>query len=355
MINFSLKPQTFGLDISDFSLKIAALKKNKKGGLKLASFGNFVVPSGIVEKGEIKDEKRLSEIIKNALSQIKGEKIKTKCVIASLPEEKSFLDRFRLPLMKQKETEEAVKFEIENYIPFPLEKVYFDFEKIQSNNENYQEILIAALPKNIAESYSRVLKGAGLRPLALEPECLSISRALLKKNKLINPVLIIDLGKTRTSFIFFSEKNIKLVSTIPFSSQQLTKALSKEMNISMDEAEKIKCEYGLTGKEEVSKILIPLFINLAKKIEGILEYYNFHQSENLHPTKPLKKILLCGGGANLKGIEDFLNGQFKMKVILGNPWNNIFKIPLEQTPEISLEESLGYASALGLALRGILI
>jgi type IV pilus assembly protein PilM len=351
---FSFKPQAFGLDISDFSLKIAALKKNKKGDLKLTSFGTTVIPFGIIEKGEIKDEEKLSEIIKKTLKQIKGEKIRTKYVIASLPEEKSFLNRIRLPIMEQKEIEGAIRFEIENYIPFSLEKVYFDFEKIQSDNKNYQEILIGALPKDIAESYSRVFKKAGLQPLALEPECLSISRALIKKNKIIDSILIIDMGKTRTTFIFFFKNNIKLVSTVPFSSQELTKALSEEMKISLDEAEKIKCEEGLTGKEEISKILISLLIDFVKKTEELLEYYNFHQDENSHAIKPAEKILLCGGGANIKGIEDFLNAQFKIKVILGNPWNNILKTPLEQIPEISLEESLGYASALGLALRGIL-
>lgn len=353
MTNFSFNPQGFGLDISDFSLKIAALEK-ERGDLKLASFGSAAIASGIIEKGEIKDEEKLSEIIKNALSQIKGKKIRTKYVLASLPEEKSFLDRVRLPLMEQKEIEAAIRFEIENYIPFPLEKVYFDFEKIQPNHKNYQEVLIAAIPKNIAESYSRVLEKAGLCPLALEPECLSISRALIKKDETAEPVLMIDLGKTRTSFIFFSENNIKFTSTILFSFEQLTKVLSEKMEVSMDEAEKIKCEQGLMGKKEVSKILIPLLINFAKKTEGLLEYFNFHQNKNLRSAKPLEKILLCGGGANLKGIEDFLSAQLKIKIVLGNPWINILKTPLKQTPKISLEHSLGYTSSLGLALRGIL-
>jgi len=352
MATFSFNSQAFGLDISDFSLKIAMLEKDKND-LKLASFGRANIVSGIIEKGEIKNEERLSEIIKNTLGQIKGKKIRIKYVIASLPEEKSFLDRVRLPLMGQKEIKTAIRFEIENYIPFPLEKVYFDFDKIQQNYENYQEVLIAAIPKDISESYLRVLKKAGLQPLALEPECLSISRALIKKNEIISPVLIIDLGKTRTTFIFFSENNIKFTSTIPFSSGQLTSAISEKIKVSLEEAEKIKCEEGIIGKKEISEILIPLLNNFAKKTQGLLEYYNFHQNKNSHSTMSLEKILLCGKGANLKGLEDFLSVFFKTKVILGNPWINILKTPLKQTPEISFKESLGYASALGLALRGI--
>jgi len=65
MLEFlTLKPEAFGLDISDLSLKIVKLKKKGKF-FSLASFGEFPIKKGIIEKGEIKDQKALSDFCKS--------------------------------------------------------------------------------------------------------------------------------------------------------------------------------------------------------------------------------------------------------------------------------------------------
>ena len=50
--------------------------------------------------------------------------------------------------------------------------------------------------------------------------------------------------------------------------------------------------------------------------------------------------------------EEFLNENFDMPVVCGNPWVNILKSSLKEIPELSYEESLAYATVLGLASRG---
>ena len=123
MLEFlSLKPESFGLDISDLSLKIIKLKK-KRGTLSLASFGETTIPAGIIEGGEIKNEEVFARIIKEAINKVKGERLRAKYVIVSLPEEKAFLQVIQLPKMTEEELKKAVRFEAENYIPLPIEEV----------------------------------------------------------------------------------------------------------------------------------------------------------------------------------------------------------------------------------------
>lgn len=351
---FKLESQFFGLDISDLSLKIIKLKKDKKG-LKLNSFGETRIPSGIIEGGEIKDIENLTKIIKKGLKQVKGKRIRTKYVISSLPEEKSFLDILQIPIIKEEEVENAVKFEAENYIPLKLDDVYFDFEKIQpiSKQKKYQEILIAATPKHIVDPYFRALEQAGLKPIALEIESLAIVRSLIKKNISTGPLLIIDFGETRTSFIIFSGKSLRFTSTIPISSQVLTKNISKNLKISYEKAEELKKKEGLEGRKEISEAIIPPLTDLAEQIKTYLKYYRSHipKGQILTDKRKLERILLCGGGANLKGLIGFLSSTLKVKVELGNPWINILKETVKEVPELSFEKSLAYTSALGLALR----
>jgi len=351
---FKINLQSFGLDISDKFLRIIKLAR-KRDNLVLESFGKTKIPIGIVEKGEIKKPKKLAIIIKQALKEINGKKIKTKYVTLSLPEEKSFLDVLKIPILGKEETEETIKFEIENYIPLEIEQVYFDFEKIEmrNNQKKYQEILIAAAPKKIVDPYLETLKQAGLRPLALEIECLSTVRALIKKNAKLDPLLIIDIGENKTSFIIFSGRSLRFTSTIPISSQILTEAISKNLNIELDKAELLKSKEGLIGKRNVFDAMIPCLTDLTEQIKNHLAYYHSHNTEEKGPkgSKKLEKILICGSGANLKGLVNFLSSSLKIEVEIGNPWVNILKEELKEVPKLSFKRSLGYTTALGLALK----
>ncbi|MBZ9572719.1 type IV pilus assembly protein PilM [Patescibacteria group bacterium] len=350
------KPETFGLDISDLSLKMAKLEK-KKGGLKLASFGAWRIPSGIIKGGEVRDKKTLAEIIKKALREVQGRKIKLKSAICSLPEEKSFLDVIRLPQIEKEELRTTVGYEIENYIPLPIEQVYFDCEIIEPvfNHPKYIEVLIAATPKKIVDSYLEVLKMGGLKPRALEVECLAIGRALVKSGKTSKPLLIIDFGETRTTFIIFSGRSLRFTSTIPVSSQKLTESISKTLKVNLKKAEELKLKHGLEGEKKIFEAMIPPLTDLVEQIKTHLDYYHSHEKEDrlLHDRKEMEKILLCGGGSLLKGLVGFLASNLKIGVKLGNPWVNILTEPLKEVPELPFEKSLGYTTALGLALRGV--
>ncbi len=366
----TLKPEAFGLDFSDLSLKIAKLKK-KRRFLDLASWGETEIKPGIIEKGEIKNETALIEIIRNGLAGIKGEKIRSKYVVASLPENRAFFQVIQMPKMKKEELKTAVPFEAENYIPLPLEESYLDFQIIPSlrGHSDHFDILIGAIPKKIVDPYVSCLKKAGLIPLALEVESQPISRALIKNGLSPFPVFIIDFGKSRTSFIIFSGGSLRFTSSISISSQKLTRVIAREFKIDLEEAEKLKTEYGLEiikkGKsklseriaksKEIYRAVDPVLSDLSSQVKKYLRYYHTHadQEHFSQGKKNIEKIVLCGRGSNLKGFTNFLSNKFKVPVELGNPWINILPEPLKEVPELSFKESLGYVTALGLALRGI--
>jgi type IV pilus assembly protein PilM len=372
MLQFlSLKPEAFGMDISDLSLKIIKLKK-KGELLTLASFGESEIKPGIIKSGEIKDEEKLAEIIKEAIKKVKREKLKTKYVIASLPEEKAFLQVIQMPKMAEEDLKSAVVYEAENYIPLPIEQVYLDSQIVPPvyNHLDHFDVLIAALPKKIIDPYLSSLKKAGLQPLALEIESQAIARALIKDGLTNSPVLLIDFGATRTSFVVFSGYSLRFTSSISVSSQHFTDLIAKNLGVNLAEAERLKIKYGLeeeiksgiktekkVGKGKIFEALVPALVDLIQQIKRHLDYYQTHAAhEHLPPNgKGVSKILLCGGGANLKGLPELLTLELKIPVELGNPWINILPEPQTTVKELPFEESLKYTTALGLALRGIKI
>jgi len=354
----SLEEEAFGLDINDLSLKIVKLDKKGKGFV-LSSFREEKIPANVIEDGVIKDEATLAKIIQSACSTVKGKKIKTKYVIASLPEEKSFLQVIQMPEMSEEELKLAVPLEAENYIPLPISEVYLDYQVISQikNNFSHPEVLIVGMPKKIVDSYVSCFKKAGLMPLILEVESEAVVRALVKKETNSALLVLVDFGEDNTDFVVYSGNSIRFTCSIPVSSRLLTEAISDSMKISISEAEKLKIEHGLTGKkgsakaEKVAQIITPILEDLTSQIKKYLNFYRDHSSyEYLLPDKKTEKILLCGGGAELRGLVEFLSENLEIPVELGDPMVNLLS---KKSKGVINRNLISFTTAIGLALRPI--
>lgn len=356
--NVGARPSAFGLDISDFSIKIAQLeKKNKR--LKLKSFNRTNLPRNTVEGGEIKKEKQLIKSIRNSIDNVRGEPIKTPYAVCSLPEQCSFVKIIQLPKMKRDEIKEAVKWEAEANIPLSLEEVYLDWVIIPGEKDSeHLNILINAAPKELVDKYLQVLRAADIEPVVFEIESVATARSLIKKDDSFKPLLIIDLGSNRTSFIIFAENNLRFTSSISISNQQMISDVAKKLRVNKEEAQLLKFKTGLDKSKkqgEVFNALLPSLVKLVNQIKDYIVFYKDQSQEAKVPQENISKIVLCGGGANLEGLPQYLSGRLKIPVVLGNPWVNIFKTLPKELPGVSRKESLAYATALGLALRGIKI
>lgn len=344
----SLKPEAFGLDISDLCLRIAKLKKTRHG-LNLTSWREMAIPPGIIKEGEIVDEEKMIKALKELTAKVNGEKIKTKHVIVCLPERKAFLQVIKFPKMKPEELITAVPFEAENYIPLAIEDVYLDFQILPVSKGANLNVLIAAVPKEVIDPYVLCLGRAGLVPKALEVESQSIARALIRNQLSAFPLLIIDFGASTTSFIIFSGHSLRFTSSINVSSFQLTQALARSLKIELKQAEALKIKDGLNNKENV-KAISPLLKDLTKQSRKYIDYYRDHANGD---AGIIKKVLLCGKGSNLKGLPEFISAELKLPTELANPWINILPKRVKKVPKLPFQESLGYTTALGLALRDI--
>lgn len=290
MLQFlNLKPEIFGLDINDSTLRIAKLEK-KRSGFVLVSFNEVEIPQGIVEERIIKDEDTLAKIIRTAIKTVKGKKISTNYVVSSLPEEKSFSRVIQMPKMSEEELKSAVPFEAENYIPLTIDKVYLDFQVIATDkeNSNHSDLLIAATPKTIVDSYVSCFKKAELVPHTLEVESQAVVRALVKNEKSLQPLIFVDIGKTDTNFIIFSGKSVRFTCSLPVSSDQITLAISQGLNVGYNEAENLKIKYGLSKENdkasEIAKIINPILKELVLQIKKYINFYHDHVFHEYFPS-----------------------------------------------------------------------
>lgn len=353
----NLQPEIFSIDINDLSLRIVKLKKKHKHfGLVLAN--EVAMDPGIVQDGIVQDQEALARIIKNVCSTVKGKKLGTKYVIASLPEEKSFSQVIQMPKMSDEELAQSVPFEAENYIPLTIDKVYLDFQTIYPHqkkaNQDHLDLLINVMPKPIVDSYVWCLKKAGLIPCILEIESQAVIRSLLKKEEADMSLLFIDLGGSTTTFIIYSGNSVRFTSSVPISSVQLTQAIAA-LGITVEEAEGLKMKYGLDpeGDPNIAKAMGPILSDLAQQIKKYVTFYRDHVShEYVQTDGSIEKIILSGGGANLKQLPEFLGKELGIPVELGNPLTNISFNKKTDSMLIPENKIMSFTTALGLAIRG---
>lgn len=337
---FNLSSKVFGLDIGDLSFKIVLLEKKRKN-LKVICYGERAIPSGYFAGGEIKKEDEIAKIIKDF---VKKQKISTSYVVSVLPETKTFIKTLELSLSEKTSIVESIKKEIELYIPFKIEEIYFDW-KIVSQENNKIKVLVGVSSKNIVDSYLRVLKMAGLRPVSLEIESVAILDALIdKKETFLKPFAVLDLGATRSSLIIVDENLIQLTISLPHAGANLTQTIADDLKISFEEAQKIKKDFREDSKNEVVAKNIKIFFN--NLTQSLINHLKFYEENS---ERKIERIIICGGGANLPGLVPHFEQNLKIKTIKGNPWVNVFA---KESP-ISVSESLVYTTAIGLALRGL--
>lgn len=353
-----VEPTAFGLDFSDHSIKLIALEERSKG-LHLMSWGHASVPEGLVEKGEIRDEARVTAVLQAFLHDgVQGGRLPSRYVVLSLPEQHSFVRVLELPALGSAQLSEAVRWEAESNIPLPISEMELGWEEIASpaGREARAEVLVAATPKKIVASYLAVLKGAGLMPKILEVESMALSRSVVPGFESVEPVLIMDLGETDTSFVIFADAVVQFTSSVSISGADFTRAIAGELNISESEAEKLKASAGLdpgVEKGRVASVLKPLIDGLVAQIKAYLQFYREHAPPGHAHHTQINQVLMTGGGANMAGLAPYLSRRLSLSVELANPWVNVLPQPFKEVPAISYQESLAYATAIGLAIRGV--
>jgi len=255
--------------------------------------------------------------------------------------------------LSEEELPQAVRWEFEQHIPLALDQIYLDWQKINTEGEG-TKILVIASPRKLVDAYISVLKKGGLIPSAIEAESAAATRSLILEGDQ-SCFLVVDIGFVRTALIIHDHNTLQFTSSVEPFGQSFTNKLTEDLKVGLKEAESLKRTYGLSNErkgpaKKVHKSLLPLVLALSSEIKAALKFYRDHFPKG----QAAKKIILCGGGSKLKGLVPELKAILKDDVVLGNPWVNILAPKHKYLPEISRKDSLSYATAIGLALRGIL-
>ncbi len=340
-----LAMDSFAIDISDQSIKYGQLLATPFG-LQLGKFGKEKIPAGIVVLGKIEQEDKLINILK---------KIKDKehlsFIRVSLPEEQMYLFTLSLPKTNENDLRNMILLQMEEHIPLQAIDTIFDYEIVSSSDKNIL-VEVSAISGATLEGYLSVFEKAGLTPISFELEAQAIARAVISTLD-IDPVMIVDFGDTRTGVSIVHDGKVFFTTTLDMGGVNLTNMIAKNFSLSSEKAEEMKRSYGLDGISNIEDIF-PIILNgisvLRDELNKQYIYWKDHDNYGIKHEQ-ISRIILCGGDANLIGLSEYLESSMMIKVEHANTWINISNMSIS-VPDMSFEESLSYATVLGLALGG---
>lgn len=352
MFLFKRKPKSYlGVDIGASAVKLVELEK-EEGRPKLKNYGVFSLKEYLKQKwyqapSEFRKlpNEELAGVIKET---IKEAKIISQDVYLSLPVYSSFSTLIDFPTMSKKEIDAAIPFEAKKHVPVPISEVILDWSIVgQPTQQRGLQVLLIAVTKEIINDYKKIIQLAGLNLLALESEIFSLSRALVGNDR--STIILIDIGARSVSVSIVDDSYIRVIGNLEMGGLKLTKTISQQMNLSLEEAEKFKKtlsanqlinEQSSQLKGIIQLVLDTLIFEIKKIIDSYQSKYN----------RKVEKCILVGGGFQTSGFVEYLTNKLSLEVLVGNPFARVIYPPLLEPVLKELGPSL--AVAVGLAVRG---
>jgi type IV pilus assembly protein PilM len=330
-----------GLDIGSGAIKLTKLKKNR-GRIEL-------------EKARSVDLKDVDSIKQGIASLLKSEKLKSPKVAISLSGQSVFTRFVKLPKISEKKIEQVVKYEAQQQIPFPIEKVIWDYQLFTNHKTSEIEVCLAAVKKEIVDDIYNELSQLKIDIVLIQPSPIALYNMLKCNEDIKDNTIVLDIGEKVTNLFITKEKRV-WIRSIPIAGQEVTRAISAKMDITLDEAEELKKKEGITlvgatGDEEltprsdsISKAINPALTDLLKEISRSINYYK----SQFDKEATFQKVLLTGGSSNIRYIERYFENNLKIKT---EKPNLLKKITPNKFTKAALDETEGqWAVALGLGL-----
>ncbi len=334
-----------GLDIGSSSIKAVELKSTKQG-YELVSFGLEPLAQDTVVDGAIMD----APLVAAGISSIfERQKIKTKNVATSVSGHSVIVKRVAMPLMTEEELFDRIQAEASQHIPFDIADVNLSYQLLESM-DSQMDVLLVAVKKDKILNHTNVLAQAGKTPTVVDIDAFALQNCF-EVNYDPDPgqtVALMNIGA--------SVMNINIVRggvplfprDVSVGGNQYTDALQKELDLSFEDAERLKHGETLPGvaEEQRATILRSVSDILILEIQKTFDFFRATASgENI------QRIYVAGGTARVPGLVDLLREEFAMPVEEMYPFRKIVINPGRHNEEQIRELAPRLAIAVGLALR----
>lgn len=318
-----------GLDIGTTAVRAAAVSLGR-GGASLHRFAEVPLPLGAVRNGEVVDVDAVAAAVRQLWSTAK---FGSKKVVLGVANQKAVVRQVDLPWLPAKEMRAALPFQVQEYIPIPVDQAVLDFhpieEHVADSGARMLRVLLVAAGRDMVNTSIEAVRRAGLSPVMVDLTPFAVLRSLCTPDELglrsSGAEAIVDLGASVTNIIVHEGGVPRFVRILLMGGAGLTDAVAERMGVPVEQAELIKRSMGLEppGRLEpephpAGRALESAGAALVDEIRGSLDYYFAQPS-----ASRLDRVVLSGGGSQLGGLVERLSAAVRAPVELADPMSFI--------------------------------
>ncbi len=333
--------RVLGLDLGSYSVK-AVLFETAMRGYQTLSFAEVRRPEG-----------ERMQTLRAALAELfQSHPLIAEQVVVALPGPSLATHVLQMPFADTKRLEAALPFELESQLPFDLTEAVFDYQ-VASQREKKSDLLVGVVRKDELRTLLTLLKDAGVDPRILTHPAMAYQSLLLSSPQLFDgtsdasSIALVDIGHERTSIaIGRPTTGLEFARTFSGGGKDLTRALASEFQVEFAAASEWKETQaamgsgvqGADGKRAAAALLRGLQ-PVLRELRPTLKAFTGRSH------RAVGQIYLCGGSAQLPGMEEEMSSGLALPVKLS-------QLPEEVGEVIPSAKRPQAAQAFALALRG---
>ena len=350
MFKKGIKKSLVGLDIGSNSVKAVELQ-GKISQLSLASLGFESLGPDTVVDGQIMELNDVSGVIARIFQM---HQIKTDRVAAGVSGSSVIVKNIVVPQMSLEELEESIDWHAEEHIPFDISDVSLDYQVVGSGSDSLQ-VLMAACKRDFVANLKQAIQLAGKQPAIIDVDAFALQNCY-EVNYQPAPhhtVALLNIGASTMNINILRGTTSVFTRDVSVGGNQYTSLLQKELGLTYEQAEAVKCGAPVPAEAEqrdIAPLLETVSDMLALEIQKTFDFYRATAEDG---DAGVQKILVSGGGSKLQGLSEYLSERFELPVEPLNPFLRIKVDDRRFDPDYMRDVVPEMAVAVGLALRGV--
>jgi type IV pilus assembly protein PilM len=359
----TVPPGVWGIDLGQCALK--AIRLELIEGKVTATAFDYIEHPKILSQPDADPDQLTREALEQFLSRntLKGD-----TVVISVPGQSGLARFVKLPPVEEKKIADIVRFEAKQQIPFPLEEVVWDYQKIGSGvvTDGFAmetEIGLFAMKRDMVNRYLQHFKEVNVEvhivqmaPLGL---CNFVAYDLLGRDlnspapatapgEKKNCIVALDIGTDSSNLVITDGDKIIWQRPIPLGGNHFTRALTKDLKLTFAKAEHLK--RNAVKSPDLKKILAalkPVLNDFVGEVQRSLGYFT-----NTHRDAQVQYMVGLGNAFRLPGLQKYLQEKLQLEVKKLAKLERLGGEAVTAAPQFN-ENVLSFAVAYGLSLQGL--
>ncbi len=352
----------WGIDIGQCALKALRCRASDDDGKLLADAFDYIEYPKILSQAGAEPAELIAEALKQFLSRndLRGDRV------AISVSGQSGLARFiKLPPVEAKKIPDIVRYEARQQIPFDLNDVIWDYQRMGGGSEEEgfaleTEVGLFAMKRDAVFRALEPFQEAGievdfvqLTPLALYNFALFDQLGELAPADEYDPedppesLVILSLGTDATDLVVTNGYRVWQRS-IPLGGNHFTRALTTELKLTFAKAEHLK--RNATAAEDpkaVFQAMRPVFSDLLTELQRSIGYFT-----SVDRAAKIGRVVALGNAMKLPGLRKYLSQSLGYQVERLDSFERLVGPEVLAAPAFK-ENSLSFGVCYGLALQAL--